>query len=231
MKQILDLQNMRRIARTGFGGWRERYFDNFAKVPESLWLKVLPSPHFVSRTRARDLFRDGLARSPARDPGDKILHWDMQTYLTGLFQQDDRMSMANSLESRVPIADPRVVRFALHTRFDLKLRGGATKWVLRRAVSDVIPSEVLGRRKVGFDTPAEPWMRDRHPKFVRDLLLSKSARERGLYDTGAVEQLLAAPRRPYWFDMVWKLASIEAWASTFMDSTAISHAGITAKPA
>ena len=231
LKQILDVQTIRRIAHAGLGGWRERYFDNFAKVPESLWLKILPSSQFISRARARDLFREGLSRSPAQDPGDKILHWDMQTYLTGLFQQDDRMSMANSLESRVPIADPRVVRFALHTRFDLKLRGGATKWVLRRAVSDVIPSEVLGRRKVGFDTPAEPWMRDRHPGFVRDLLLSKAARERGLYDTAAVERLLAAPRRPYWFDIVWKLASIEAWASTFLDSTAVSHAAIAAQPA
>jgi asparagine synthase (glutamine-hydrolysing) len=231
MKQVFDMQTLRRIARSGVGGWRERYFDNFAKVPESLWLKVLPSAQFVSRSRARDLFRDGVARSPAQDPGDKILHWDMQTYLTGLFQQDDRMSMANSLESRVPIADPRVVRFALHTRFDLKLRGGATKWVLRRAVSDMIPSEVLGRRKVGFDTPAEKWMRETHPGFVRDLLLSKAARERGLYDAHAVERLLAAPRRPFWFDMIWKLASIEAWAWTFLDGAADSHAGIAAKPA
>ena len=225
LKQLVDLQNIRRVARTvGFGGWRDRYFDNFAKVPESLWQRVLPSPDFVSRQRARAAFEEGLARSPAHDPGDKILHWDMQTYLTGLFQQDDRMSMANSLESRVPIADPRVVRFALHTRFDLKLRGGATKWVLRQAVSDVIPSAVLGRRKVGFDTPAESWMRDRHPGFVRDLLLSRSARERGFYNPMAVERLLGNPRTPYWFDMVWKLASIEAWASTFLDHSATSHA-------
>jgi asparagine synthase (glutamine-hydrolysing) len=231
MKQIFDLQTLRRIGRTGLGGWRERYFDNFAKVPEALWLKILPSTDLVSRSRARDLFREGIARSPAQAPGDKILHWDMQTYLTGLFQQDDRMSMANSLESRVPIADPRVVRFALHTRFDLKLRGGATKWLLRRAVSDVIPSEVLGRRKVGFDTPAEKWMRDTHPGFVRELLLSKAARERGLYDIGAVGRLLDAPRRPFWFDIAWKLASIEAWASTFIDGAAVSHAGIAAKPA
>ena len=225
LKQLVDLQNIRRVARTvGFGGWRDRYFDNFAKVPESLWQRVLPSPDLVSRQRARAAFEEGLARSPAHDPGDKILHWDMQTYLTGLFQQDDRMSMANSLESRVPIADPRVVRFALHTRFDLKLRGGATKWVLRQAVSDVIPSAVLGRRKVGFDTPAESWMRDRHPGFVRDLLLSRSARERGFYNPMAVERLLGNPRTPYWFDMVWKLASIEAWASTFLDHSATSHA-------
>jgi asparagine synthase (glutamine-hydrolysing) len=231
MKQIVDMQTIRRIVRAGVGGWKERYFENFAKVPEALWRRILPSSDFVSRSHARELFREGIARSPAQDPGDKILHWDMQTYLTGLFQQDDRMSMANSLESRVPIADPRVVRFALHTRFDLKLRGGATKWVLRRAVSDMIPSEVLGRRKVGFDTPAEKWMRETHPGFVRDLLLSKSARERGLYDTKAVERLLDGPRDPFWFDIVWKLASIEAWAWMFLDGAAVSHAGITAKPA
>src|SRR5262249_53145638 len=89
----------------------------------------------------------------------------------------------------------------------------------------------LGRRKVGFDTPAEKWMRDLHPGFVRDLLLSKPARERDLYDARAVERLLAAPRRPFWFDMVWKLASIEAWASTFLDGAAVSAAGMAAKPA
>jgi asparagine synthase (glutamine-hydrolysing) len=124
------------------------------------------------------------------------------------------------------------VRFALHTKFDLKLRGGATKWVLRGAVSDVIPSQVLRRRKVGFDTPAEPWMRDRHPGFVRDLLLSKAARERGLYNTAAIAQFLDTPRTPYWFDIVWKLASIEAWAATFLDTTAASHAEeLAAQPA
>jgi asparagine synthase (glutamine-hydrolysing) len=225
LKQIIDLQNIRRMTHAiGVGGWRERYFDNFAKVPEFRLRSVLPSEGFVSRQRAHAAFEEGLARSPAYDPGDKILHWDMQTYLTGLFQQDDRMSMANSLESRVPLADPRIVRFALHTRFDLKLRGGATKWVLRRAVSDVIPAAVLGRRKVGFDTPAESWMRDRHPGFVRDLLLSRSARGRGFYDPIAVERLLGNPRTPFWFDMVWKLASIEAWASTFLDHSATSHA-------
>src|SRR5205823_5783434 len=85
---------------------------------------------WLSRGAARAQFEATIARSPALTPGDKILHWDIQTYLTGLFQQDDRMSMANSVESRVPMADPRIVRFALHTNFDLKLRGGATKWVL-----------------------------------------------------------------------------------------------------
>src|SRR5215510_12542679 len=61
LKQVFDMQTLRRIVRTGLGGWRERYFDNFAKVPESQWLKILPSAEFVSRSRARELFREGIA--------------------------------------------------------------------------------------------------------------------------------------------------------------------------
>src|SRR5207248_9761615 len=157
LKQLANRRTLRRLIRRlhPTESWSGRYFENFVPVPESDWRRVFPGhPEIVSRERAREIFESTIARSPAGTPGDKILHWDIQTYLTGLFQQDDRMSMANSLESRVPMADPRIVRFALHTNFDLKLRGGATKWVLRQAVSDVIPSAVLNRRKVGFDTPA-----------------------------------------------------------------------------
>ncbi len=218
LKQLADGNNFQRAVRrlSPFEGWSGRYFENFAKVPEKAWLNTL-DPQLVSRRTAREMFESGLKRSPAADPGDRILHWDMQTYLPGLFQQDDRMSMANSLESRVPLADPRIVRFALHTRFDLKLRGGATKWILRQAVSDVIPSMVLNRRKVGFDTPAAAWMRGQHLPFVRDLLTSRAARERGLFNASGVARALDDTSNPLWFDIVWKLASIEAWAVTFLD--------------
>jgi len=222
MKQLLDARNVRRLARRLHVGesWSGRYFENFAQVPEREWRRVFPDAAVVSRRAARRQFEATIARSPALTPGDKILHWDIQTYLTGLFQQDDRMSMANSVESRVPMADPRIVRFALHTNFDLKLRGGATKWVLRQAVSDVIPPAVLNRRKVGFDTPAEAWMRGPHRDFVRDLLLSSAARSRGYWSAAGVEAVLANTGSPYWFDMVWKLVSIEAWATGFLDSAA-----------
>jgi asparagine synthase (glutamine-hydrolysing) len=196
--------------------WRRRYFDHFAKVPEASWRSVL-APELVSRRSAFEIFRAETDASSASDPLDKVFHWEMRTYLTGLFQQDDRMSMVHSLESRVPIADPRVVRFAMRTPAQLKLRGGATKWVLRQAVADRIPSEVLNRRKVGFDTPAERWMRGAHASFVRDLLTSSRARQRGLFVPSAVEQLLERPDSPNWFDVVWKLACIEAWARVFID--------------
>jgi asparagine synthase (glutamine-hydrolysing) len=220
MKQLLDARNVRRLARRldPTESWSGRYFENFVQVPEREWRRVFPDAAVVSRRKARAIFESTIARSPALTPGDKILHWDIQTYLTGLFQQDDRMSMANSLESRVPLADPRIVRFALHTNFDLKLKGGATKWVLRQAVSDVIPPAVLNRRKVGFDTPAEAWMRGPHREFVRDLLLSSAAKTRGYWSAAGVQAVLDNTSSPYWFDMVWKLASIEAWATGYLDS-------------
>jgi asparagine synthase (glutamine-hydrolysing) len=225
IKQLADAKNLRRLAHRMHPteSWSGRYFENFALVPEQSWRRIFPDIAAVSRQRARETFEETIRRSPARTPGDKLLHWDIQTYLTGLFHQDDRMSMANGLESRVPIADPRVVRFALHTSFDLKLRGGATKWILRQAVADVIPEAVLNRRKVGFDTPAERWMRGPQRDFVRDLLSGSAARTRGLWDPAAVQSVLRTDKSPYWFDMVWKLLSIEAWATTFLESSYASR--------
>lgn len=217
--QGFDRRNLGRLARNMFsmGDWRERYFANFAKVSPGVWNGVFRGSGLHDRQAARTVFEDTLDRSPARDPGTKLIHWDAQSYLTGLFHQDDRMSMAHSLESRVPLADPRLYRFALRTPFELKIRSGASKWILRRAVADVLPSAVLNRRKVGFDTPAERWMRTTHAGFIRDLLLSPRARERGYWDTGVIGRILDRQRMPNWFDIVWKLVSIEAWATTFLD--------------
>jgi len=216
--QIADRKNLQRLAGnvSNMADWQARYFGHFAKVPEAEWDALFNGTDLVSRQSCYNVFRETISASPATDPADKVMHWDMQTYLTGLFHQDDRMSMACSLESRVPLADPRLVQFAFHLGFDLKFRAGATKWLLRQAVSDVLPAMVLNRRKIGFDTPAEAWMKGPHAGFVRDLLLSTQARERGLWNTKEVTKLLDAPDEPRWFDRVWKLTCIEAWARNFL---------------
>lgn len=228
IKQLGDVRNIQRLLRRvqPAESWESRYFSNFADVPPGLWKRVFPDPALISRAGAREEFARAIARSPAHNRGDRVLHWDIQTYLTGLFHQDDRMSMANSLESRVPMADPRLVRFALHTDFSLKLRGGATKWILRQALADVVPESVLNRRKVGFDTPAEQWMRTIHREFVRDLLLSEAARSRGYWDPDQVRAILDNDKSPYWFHLIWKLASIEAWARGFLDAPAVTPAPV-----
>ncbi|MFO0653002.1 MAG: asparagine synthase (glutamine-hydrolyzing) [Polyangiales bacterium] len=222
-KQFAEPATLLRIARNlragvdGVTDWRERYFGNFAKVPERTWKDILTGEGMVSRDAVRDVFREVVDRSPATDPADKVMHWDAQTYLTGLFQQDDRMSMAHSLESRVPLADPRVVRFAFRSGFDLKFRDGASKWLLRQAVADVIPAEVLNRRKVGFDTPAVRWMQGPHKAWVREVLTSSTAKSRGFWDVRALERWLDRPGDSLWFDVVWKALCIELWARNTLD--------------
>ncbi len=219
VRQLASARNIRRLAKTvsHLGDWETRYFENFAVVGEGSWKAVFSGDFPVSRPSARAVFHETVARSPARDPADKAMHWDVQTYLTGLFQQDDRMSMACGLESRVPLADPRLVRFAFRLGFPLKFRAGASKWALRQAVAEALPVSVLNRRKVGFDTPAEAWMNGRHAGFVRDLLLGPAARQRGLWEPRGLQDLLDHPRRTGWFDVAWKVLCIEAWAQTFLD--------------
>jgi asparagine synthase (glutamine-hydrolysing) len=140
------------------------------------------------------------------------------------------MSMGHSLESRVPMADPRMVRFAFQSGFGLKFREGASKWILRRAVADVIPQEVLTRRKVGFDTPAETWMKGKHRDFVFDTLTRQRARERGLWDAPGMARWLDNTSDPLWFDVTWKALCVELWATLTLDGgfTRYSTAGAAA---
>jgi asparagine synthase (glutamine-hydrolysing) len=220
-KQMVEGGTLSRLARNvrHLADWKTRYFEHFAQVPEAAWQQIFASPELCSRDRCRQIFRETVGRGSATDPTDQIMLWDVETYLTGLFHQDDRMSMAASLESRVPFADPRMIRFAFGLDPDLKIRGAASKWVLRQAVADVLPALVLNRRKVGFDTPADRWMQQNHAGFVRETLLSARARQRGLCNALGIESLLDNPHPPQWFNIVWKALSIEVWASTFLDES------------
>jgi asparagine synthase (glutamine-hydrolysing) len=199
--------------------WEKRFFENFAKLPEASWAEVFQSPIFYSRERCHQLFHETVNRSPATGAADKIMHWDTQTYLPGVFHQDDRMSMAAGVESRVPFADPRLVRFAFRAGFDVKSCGGDAKGILWQAVADVLPQSVLTHCKVNFDTPAELWMKGQHSDFLRDVLQSKRASERGFWNCRTIDNLLSHNNTTGWFDVVWKVLCIETWASIFLDGS------------
>ena len=199
--------------------WEERLFENITKVSEESLAQVFQSPVFYSRERCRQLFHETLNRSPAKDTVDKMMEWTIQTYLPGLFHQNDRMSMAAGLESRVPFADPRLVQFAIRAGFDLKFRGGDNTGILRQAVSDVLPPSVQSGGKVSLDAPAELWMKGQHSDFLRDVLQSKRASERGFWNCQAIDNLLSHNKTTGWFDVVWKVLSIETWASIFLDGS------------
>jgi asparagine synthase (glutamine-hydrolysing) len=226
-KQLAQRKNLSRLLRNlgNVRNWQSRYFESCAKVPLSLWRQLMAADELCDRDHCRRMFEEETNLSAATDPADKIMQWDVRTYLTGLFQQDDRMSMAVSLESRVPLADPRLVKHAFKIPYDLKFRRGATKWILREAIADVVPEMVLNRVKVGFDTPVEAWMRGRHAGFVRETLLSTTARHRGFWNEKGIAGLLDHPDSSFWLDRIWKALSIEIWAQTFLDRSPDARVG------
>jgi asparagine synthase (glutamine-hydrolysing) len=202
------------------GGWEKRYFDTFASLPEEPLLRLFRGDRsLVSREKAFETFHDLVARCPSREPFNRALYWDMKTYLPGLFAQDDRISMAHGLETRVPMADPRVVAYALTLPPSDKLNGLATKWILKQAVAPVIPEWVLNRKKEGFATPLEEWLDGPLAPLVREALLSEKVRQRGLMDAKEVASWVEGEKKthPHRGAIVWKLLNIELWHRIFLD--------------
>lgn len=152
-----------------------------------------------------------------------LQYLDVKTYLPlDILTKVDRMSMAHSLEARVPLLDHRLVEFAATIPDELKLRNGATKRIFKRAMRGILPDAVIDRSKRGFAIPLGRWFRGQLNNFLRDLLLSNRTRQRGIFHTPYIEQLLAQherKRRDY-DAQLWTLISFELWCRTFLDSPA-----------
>jgi asparagine synthase (glutamine-hydrolysing) len=171
------------------------FFDAFAGIPLQQ-LRTLATPAMLAR--ARDPYatsRSWLERPRAGTPLlNRLLYADLRTYLVELLMKQDQMSMAASIESRVPFLDHHLVEFAAMLPPAAKLRGFTTKRLLRAAARDLLPPEIVNRPKMGFPVPFGRWMRGPWSSVARDVLLDRRARERGLIDAKAVERLLEAHR-------------------------------------
>jgi asparagine synthase (glutamine-hydrolysing) len=146
----------------------------------------------------------------------RMTAFDLQASLPALLQVEDRVSMAVSLESRVPLLDPDTMDFVASVPPALKWRHGEPKYLFRRAVEPWLPASILGRAdKMGFPVPLHLWIRGEARDFVCDILLSQRARDRGLVDPTRVEQLLA--REGTFARGLWGLLQLELWHRNFID--------------
>jgi asparagine synthase (glutamine-hydrolysing) len=150
---------------------------------------------------------------------DRLLYADMKTYLVELLMKQDQMSMAASIESRVPFLDHKLVEFAATLPDEWKLAGWTTKRVLREAMKGLLPRAILNRPKMGFPVPFARWTRTRWNQVARDVLLDRRSRERGLIDAAAVDRLLRdhATGAADGGDRIWSLMNLELWYRTFID--------------
>jgi len=146
----------------------ERYLDSISLF-DSRALKTLLEPEVVAGVD--DAFAPAVAAGHGLDPLSRLQDFDIETYLPGdILTKLDRMSMANSLEARVPLLDHRLVEFACRLPAQLRLRSGETKYALRRALRGKVPAEVLVRPKQGFGVPLEDWFAGDLPQFFQDAL-------------------------------------------------------------
>ena len=137
--------------------------------------------------------------------------------------KQDQMSMAASIESRVPFLDHHLVEFAATLPPRAKLRGLATKWILRTAIRDRLPKAILTRRKMGFPVPFGRWMRDGWVDVARDVLLDAQSRQRGILNPPAVERLIDSHQAGVCDggDALWALLNLELWLRTFIDGDGV----------
>lgn len=151
----------------------------------------------------------------------KMLYVDTKTWLPDdLLVKADKITMANSIELRVPFLDHKVMEFSASLPSDFKVRGTATKYIAKRALRGRVPREILRRKKVGFPVPYDSWLRKDLRSWTRDLLLSQRATERGYFDRRGVENLLSENESTGRYSKeVFCLAVVELWHRVFTESS------------
>jgi asparagine synthase (glutamine-hydrolysing) len=165
------------------------------------------------------------AATSEHDPLTQMLYTDLKTYLVDeLLIKADRMTMAHSVELRVPFLDHRVIEFAATIPSSMKIRGRAVKWILKRAMKDRLPRTTLVRRKMGFPTPLRPMLQRELSGYVRELLLSPDSRGRGYFRPRVVETLIAENTQGTrdHHRLLWQLVVLEEWHRHFIDQSLTS---------
>ena len=202
------------------------FFDNFASIRLADQQQLLASGRRGAATRD-SAYGSSLGYFNAPNGSstllDRLLYADMKTYLVELLMKQDQMSMAASIESRVPFLDHKLVEYAATLPDEWKLNGWTTKRVLRESMKGLLPESILNRPKMGFPVPFANWTRGAWNGVVRDVLLDRRSRERGIIDPPAVDRLLTdhAAGRTDGGDRLWSLLNLELWHRTFIDREGI----------
>lgn len=206
------------------------YFDNFAVFSRQMQAKLL-----TAETRARTGSLDPYARvtalleqTDAKSLLDKLLYADTKTYLQELLMKQDQMSMAASIESRVPFLDHKLIEYTATMPERMKLRGSTTKYVLRESMKNVLPAPILSRSKMGFPVPIGAWFRGPYRHIVEEYVTSDRALSRGIFNADYVRNLVERHQvGEDHTERLWSLVNFEIWQRQFLEG---EHAGTPHQP-
>jgi asparagine synthase (glutamine-hydrolysing) len=166
------------------------------------------------------LMRHYMDQTEGLDTLNRMLYVDTKTWLPDdLLIKADKMTMANSLELRVPLLDHRVLEFAAALPRSSKLHGLTTKYILKKALSNRVPELILNRKKTGFPVPYDAWIGGEMRNYVREVLTDRRSIERGYFKRDAVESLLEQKSHDSNTSKdLFSLLIVELWHRTFIDN-------------
>jgi len=198
----------------------ERYLDSVTLFRQDD-MKRMFQPEVAGLLTPADTWRSNAAclESSNRHWLSNLQSLDIKNYLPlDILTKVDRMSMAHSIETRVPLLDHKLVEFAATIPAEMNLRGGTTKYILKRAMRGILPDRIIDRPKRGFAIPLGYWFRGKLGAYVRELLLGSENRRRGLFNTRFIESLVVRHERGEDLDLqLWTLISFELWSRAFLD--------------
>ena len=199
--------------------WESFYFDNFYCAFSSSAQEAILSDAAAHARGA--IYEDSLAfwKESRGNILQRLLYTDIKTYLVELLMKQDNMSMAASIESRVPFLDHRVVEYAIGIPRRFNVHGLSGKWILKSAVRDLLPADIVYRKKMGFPTPWRGWLEGSHLQDIEKLLMEPRSASRGLFKMENVRQLFSEHRERMHDhgDRIWRLLNLELWHRVFID--------------
>jgi asparagine synthase (glutamine-hydrolysing) len=216
-------QRIKRFVRSAGEPFDDRYFEFLAQLTGDARRDILSSDLLaeIELDEPRDHHRALLEETRDADPLNRALYSDMKLYLPGdLLTLTDRMSMAHSLEVRVPFLDHQLLEFAARIPPGYKLRRMERKHILRRAVRELLPDSFFERRKMGFSPPMTVWFRGELRPFVEEALSETAIRAAGVFRYAGVRRLLDDhfARRANYDNQIWALIVFMIWYGDYIAS-------------
>lgn len=175
----------------------------------------------VTKDYSVSVVKKYLANGAKNDIVNKMLYVDTKTWLAhDLLLKADKITMANSIELRVPFLDHQLLEFAASLPGTYKIHGFTTKYIAKRVLSDRVPREIVEREKAGFPVPYATWLRTNLRDWLRDILLDRATLARGYFEKSCIERLIADDlRRGGYSKELFSLAVLELWHREFVENS------------
>ncbi len=193
------------------------------------WRSSMYNSDYFAQVHAHDPYERLLSEFRTGKQLDNVTlsqYVDVRTYLTDdILVKVDKASMINSLETRTPLLDQHLAEYVTSLPSTLRMRSGVLKYLLKKVAVGMVPTEILSRPKQGFAVPIERWFRGELATYARELLDSREARQRGIFNQKFINKLLQAhanTRLVNYSGAIWPLLCLELWFQVYMDESPIA---------